>query len=176
MKKLIIWEIIGALFVAVAGTLLHFTYEWSGYQLGVGFIAPVNESVWEHLKLLYFPSVLFACAEYSLHGRKFSGFLYAKSLGILMGLAFIIVFYFTYSGILGRNYLWMDIVSFLLAIAIQPLTVIRFVKSGRTVPWAYLAGTLLVLTLLAAFFVWFTISPPSIGLFMDPEKMMGPST
>ena len=42
----------------ILGTLLHFLYEWTGYNYLVGFISPVNESTWEHLKLLFFP-VLF---------------------------------------------------------------------------------------------------------------------
>ena len=38
--------------VSLLGTLLHFTYRWSGRN---PLIAPVNESVWEHMKLLFFP-------------------------------------------------------------------------------------------------------------------------
>ena len=44
---------------ALIGTGLHFLYDWMPFQL-VGMIAPVNESVWEHLKLLFWPFLL-AC-------------------------------------------------------------------------------------------------------------------
>ena len=42
------------LLTALAGTALHFAYDWCLSPL-VGLFAPVNESVWEHLKLLFWP-------------------------------------------------------------------------------------------------------------------------
>lgn len=59
--------IIGILFVLVTGTLSHFLYDWSGRLPVVGLFAPVNESVWEHMKLLFFPMLLYAlflCLKY----------------------------------------------------------------------------------------------------------------
>jgi Family of unknown function (DUF6512) len=38
--------------IVVAGTLLHFVYGWSGQNALAGLVSPVNESVWEHTKLL----------------------------------------------------------------------------------------------------------------------------
>ncbi len=45
-------EIFGIVFTLIIGTLLHFVFEWSGRNFLVAFIAPTNESVFEHLKLL----------------------------------------------------------------------------------------------------------------------------
>lgn len=170
MKKIIIWEIIGAVCIAAFGALLHFAYEYSGYNIWVGLFAPINESVWEHLKLLYFPSVLVVGMEYLFWGRKIAGYLYAKAKGILLGLALMVVFFYTYVGILGEHYLWMDIVSFLAAIAMQTFTVIYRMKRRYTISWPCLAGTWLALAALAALFCWFTLSPPQIGIFADPAK------
>ena len=46
------------IFISVLGVLLHFTYEWSGDNAVVGLFSAVNESTWEHLKLLFFPFLL----------------------------------------------------------------------------------------------------------------------
>ena len=54
MKNVRLWNIAGAAFALVAGTLLHFVYEWFGGNVWA-VIGAVNESTWEHLKLLYFP-------------------------------------------------------------------------------------------------------------------------
>ncbi|MFR1804271.1 MAG: DUF6512 family protein [Faecalispora jeddahensis] len=170
MKKIVIWEIIGAICIAAFGALLHFAYVYSGYNIWVGLFAPVNESVWEHLKLLYFPSVLAVGIEYLIWGRKIAGYIYAKAKSILLGLTWMVVFFYTYTGILGAHYLWLDIVSFLVAVAIQPFTVMHVMKGRQPVSWPRLAGSLLALAALAALFCWFTLSPPSIGIFADPQK------
>lgn len=49
------YQIISAIFVCIAGTLLHFTYEIFGKNNFIASFSAVNESVWEHLKLLFFP-------------------------------------------------------------------------------------------------------------------------
>ena len=54
-KKVLIWEIIGFLTVCALSGVFHFIYDWSGKQAWIGFFCPVNESTWEHLKLLFFP-------------------------------------------------------------------------------------------------------------------------
>lgn len=43
------------IFISILGVLLHFTYEWSGDNPAVGLFSAVNESTWEHLKLIFFP-------------------------------------------------------------------------------------------------------------------------
>ena len=44
------------------GTLLHFLFDWTGGNAVVALFSAVNESIWEHLKLLFYPMVLFAVA------------------------------------------------------------------------------------------------------------------
>lgn len=55
MKKLKCCTIIGIIFVLVLGTIFHFLYEWTENNFVVGLFAPINESVWEHMKLVFFP-------------------------------------------------------------------------------------------------------------------------
>ncbi|MFQ9054171.1 MAG: DUF6512 family protein [Oscillospiraceae bacterium] len=49
------WEVLGLIFVLAAGNLLHFVYEWCGESPIAGGLASVNESTWEHMKLLTTP-------------------------------------------------------------------------------------------------------------------------
>ena len=79
------WEIAGFVFVIIAGTLLHFVYHWTGQNRIVGLFSPVNESTWEHLKLLFTPMLLNSIAEYFVIGNQFSNFIAAKMLGIVFG-------------------------------------------------------------------------------------------
>ena len=54
-KCLKTYTIIGVFFVLAAGSLAHFLYDWTGSNAIAGLFVPVNESVWEHMKLLFFP-------------------------------------------------------------------------------------------------------------------------
>lgn len=69
-RRLNIFLIIGAVFTIITGTLLHFVYEWSGESLFVGIFSPINESVWEHLKLLFFPMSVWILIGYFIFGKN----------------------------------------------------------------------------------------------------------
>ena len=60
------WILIGIPVIILLAFPLHFIYEWSGNQMVVGIFAPVNESVWEHLKLTYWPMLIWWVAGYLL--------------------------------------------------------------------------------------------------------------
>lgn len=57
-KKLLKYQILSAIFTIILGTLLHFTYEWSGNNAFVGAFSSINESTWEHLKLAFYPMLI----------------------------------------------------------------------------------------------------------------------
>lgn len=59
------WEVLGLIFVLAAGNLLHFVYEWCGESPIAGVLASVNESTWEHMKLLTTPWVLWSIVEFA---------------------------------------------------------------------------------------------------------------
>ena len=65
-KRILKLEAIGFIFTSVLGTLMHFFYEWSGNNTFVGLFCPVNESPYEHLKLLFFPALFYFIIEYFL--------------------------------------------------------------------------------------------------------------
>lgn len=164
MTKLRKKEIIGFIFTAVLGTLLHFTYEWSGKNNFVGLFSAVNESTWEHLKLLFIPAAIFSVIEYFTDGRDFQGFLTVKASGIWIGIISIITLYYTYTGIIGRNFMWLDILIFFIGCAVVSLYTLKYADRNFG---SNFAGILLLSVSAVVFFV-FTFFPPDIGLFKIP--------
>ena len=69
-EKIKRFHIISFLLVSILGTLLHFTYEWSGENTFVGFFSAVNESTWDHLKLIFFPMLLTTVIGYFYIGKE----------------------------------------------------------------------------------------------------------
>lgn len=166
-KELAVWELFGFVFVIVVGALLHFAYQWSGKCPAVGYFSPVNESTWEHLKLLFTPMLFYSVIEYLAAGRNYNGFPAAKAIGILLGMLTIITVFYTYTGVLGTHYLALDIITFLLGV------MVAFASSQRILQNMHMSKQtqIVVLLLLAVFamcFVVFTDFAPQIALFKDP--------
>ena len=95
------WETIGLLWTLAAGNLLHFVYQWTGENTVAGLFAAVNESTWEHMKLLAVPWVLFSLVEYI--ALRTDGVAAPRAAGLLAGLAAIPTLFYTYKGIVGQG-------------------------------------------------------------------------
>ncbi|MDE5604146.1 MAG: hypothetical protein K2I73_01025 [Eubacterium sp.] len=168
-KKLFKYEIIGFIFVSVIGTLSHFLYEWLGSNKIVALFCPVNESVWEHLKLLFFPYLIWTIIEYFLLNKK-ENYFSSKIKGVLCGILFIVTFFYTYSGITGKTSTFIDILAFFAGTAISFIIsyiIMRNSKRGSKI--GEIISILLFLCISILFFV-FTFMPPLIPLFEDPQK------
>ena len=162
------WQLGGFLFVCAAGTALHFLYQWSGESVAAAPFAAVNESVWEHMKLLFWPMLLWAGAERAVLGGYSRGFWPAKALGTLLGLALIPALYYTYTGALGVSVMWVDIAIFFVAAAAAFLAETRMLARDWRCRGGARASALVLLLLLSAAFVLCTFVPPRFPLFRDP--------
>ena len=115
-KRLMRQQLLGALFVLVTGTALHFVYGWSGGHPVAGALSAVNESVWEHMKLVFVPLFFLTLGEVFFLGRQWPNFLVSRAISTLVGTALVPVLYYTYTGIVGTHTLWADILVFILAV------------------------------------------------------------
>ena len=164
-KSICKYQIVSAIFVAVLGTLLHFTFGWSSNNPIVGAFSAVNESTWEHLKLLFFPmliSIIIGCFYFR---NKVPNLICAKTIGILISILFTIVFFYTSSGIIGKNIDILNIATFYIAVILGEYVAYRIMISNlncnRTL-------SIIILSILFLCFIAFTYQTPQIGIFKDP--------
>ena len=113
-KKLKKWTLIGFFFVTLLGALGHFLYDLTGGNQLVGRFFAVNESTWEHLKLLFFPFALYWVVELFAIGKTYKNFAFAGLVGVLSGMAFIVLTFYTYTGVLGKSIDFLNILIFVL--------------------------------------------------------------
>ena len=153
-----------AFFLTVlAGTALHFAYPLARTPL-VGLFAPVNESVWEHLKLIFWPFLaagFFLTRGKSDQMRAWSGVLLAQLLmpAVLCGAYYLLACGFELSA------LWVDILLYVLTLALGFTLSGLVCRSGRL---AYLSGVLVILTgLYGAALILFALAPPELPIFME---------
>ncbi len=165
-KSILRWELAGIVFIVVIGTVLHFAFEWSGGWAPLGAIAAVNESVWEHLKLGFWPALVYAALEYSRFGKSANNFFFARTVGIYLIPVTIVVLYYAYTAILGHGLLAVDIAIFVVAVIVGQLVSYKVLAASplserlnRFAPTA--------LVVLAILFVLFTFCPPEFPLFRD---------
>ena len=162
------YTVAGILFTIALGTLLHFTYDISGNSDFVAIFSAVNESTWEHLKLIFFPMVIFGIFEYFLYGKKYRNFFTAKFISILSGMIFITVIFAAYKEIIGEPSAIFNILLFVFGVIIAYIINYNILKKG------YLTNPLLEklsvigITIIFIMFWVFTFYPPLLNIFKDP--------
>lgn len=167
MNRLKYYTIAGIFFTLIAGTISHFIYEWSGNNFILGFFFPINESTWEHMKLCFFPMLLYSFYMNRMLKQDYPCVTSALLCGILCGTFLIPVIFYTYSGILGRNFLPLDIATFALSVLVGFRTVYRLSLSCRASSHTVFLR-LLAVALAVCFFV-FAYQSPDIGIFQVPN-------
>ncbi|MCI7596961.1 MAG: DUF6512 family protein [Lachnospiraceae bacterium] len=168
MNKLNQYIITGIIFVIITGTVSHFVYEWSGKNFILGFFFPVNESTWEHMKLCFFPMLIYSLYMEKKLKNECPCIAAASYFGTLLGTFLIPVIFYTYSGIMGKSFLPLDISTFILSVLLAFWAVYRLTLSRRINSYSFLL-TLLIF-IMAICFLLFTYLPPDINLFIAPTK------
>lgn len=165
--KLSRWQILGFIFTCIAGVLLHFLFDWSGGSVFVAPFSAVNESIWEHMKLLFFPMFAFALLENRYLGTVYKNFFCVKLIGIAIGTALIPILYYTLNGMLGNLPDWVNIAIFFVCAFISYYIENRLF-ANNTVSCRSPQSAVWILITVALVFSIVTFFPPKIPLFKDP--------
>ncbi len=166
-SKISLWQFFGFGVTALGGTLLHYLYEWTGESRIAALFSGVNESTWEHMKLLYFPLLIFSIAEYFILGREYESYWCVKLKGTVLGLVSIPVIFYTLNGVFGKTPDWLNISIFFVAAALVfGFENYLFKKNIKCkAPSKLCLGILLAI---GGLFMLFTFKTPEIGVFRDP--------
>ena len=148
-----------ALAAVLLGSALHFLYQYAPGRISALF-SPVNESLWEHVKLIYWPCLL--SAFWLNRGRP--GGLRPWLLALPLACGLTLALGYVYHITLGGEAMWVDIVIYLLAMGLAFWLPTRFSGPFQGVKWLIPGAAALALgLLLAAFTLW----PPDHILFVD---------
>ena len=167
MKRSIwIWQLWGFAVASLGGTILHFLYEWLGEAAWIAPFSGVNESTWEHMKLLFWPTFIFAVFQ-SFFFRDREDFWCIKLRGILLGLALIPILFYTYNGVIGKSPDRINIAIFFVSAAAAYIYEARRLSGGITACKKPKLA-ILILCAIALSFIAFTFKAPQIAIFKDP--------
>ena len=164
--KILTWELAGIPFIAILGSALHFAFAWSGQWPPLAVFAAVNESIWEHLKLAFWPGLLWALIERPFLPVGAARFWALKGMALLVAPVTIVAVFSTYTAILGTNLLVLDIGTFVLAvIAGQMASAWLLMTATWSVPLMRAAHLVLAGQIVA--FSALTYAPPRFPLFEE---------
>lgn len=166
-KSILKWELIGIAFIVLAGGALHFVFELSGEWHPLAVIAAVNESTWEHLKLGFWPALIYFFVECFFIKKSSRNFFFAKAIGILLIPVSITILFYAYTAFM-EDMLAIDLTIFVLAVVIGQLTSYRLLKLRPLPEWTNGVG-IAVIVLMTAAFSTLTYHAPESPVFQDPE-------
>lgn len=155
---------VGALFTLISGSVGHFFYEWSGESPIVGIFFPVNESVWEHMKLTLLPTALYlGVASFIVRGKNYA---LSSFLALFVSAALIPLLFFSYTGITGRPILAVDIAVFFFSVLSgYAAAFVAYNSSPRPILNELAIPGIIAI---AVCFFAFTAFPPDFILFREP--------
>ena len=170
-KDLFLWQFAGFTIAVALGSILHFLFDWTG-ALSFATISAVNESTWEHIKILFFPTFFFAIAQYFFFRAQYPAFWWIKLIGITISLLSIPVLFYTFNGAFGKTPDWLNITFFFISAFIGYFIEYLLFRKEFSLPYPQIA--FIILLVFALLFFVFTFYPPRLPLFQDPiTKLYG---
>lgn len=165
-KDLFLWQFAGFSLSSLVGSLLHFVYDWTNQNIIVAPFSAINESTWEHMKLIFFPMFFFALFQ-SRFFKEYKNFPCVKLVGIITGLLLIPGLFYTLNGVFGKTPDWINILIFFVATATSFFVeTLLFKKASFNCKKPKLA--LFIICIIGILFITFTFATPKIPVFKDP--------
>ena len=163
------WIVKGIPALFIIGTLVHFLYNLLGESILVGLFAPVNESVFEHSKLILWPMILLWTVYYMVRGKMYAvdanRWFSSALVALLTALFLMPMLYYFYTGAFGIEVIWVDILIFAITVSLSQLLGLHYYMHGKPISkiWVWIIFAALVIL-----FAVLTFVPPQLPLFQDP--------
>ena len=149
--------------VSIIGTIMHFIYRLSGNNILVGIIAPINESIWEHTKLIFFPMLLYSLCFSGDIKKNYPCITSATYAGTAAGVLLIIISFYTYSGVLGYHNAVIDTLIFYVSVIASFCFVYNITLSCKAEKYSIILQICIIS--IACAYIIFTFYQPNIALF-----------
>ena len=162
------WILYSVPFLFIIGSLFHFAYDFTGKNIVIGFFTPINESIWEHIKLILTPLLLWWILYYVFKHKKYNinkdRWFNAAFFAIITGIILVPSIYYLYTGALGVESLVVDVLILLFSILFAQLVAYHFYKYSKGINYLV---PIIILTIIIIVFINFTILPPDLPIFIS---------
>lgn len=160
--------IINTIILGILSSLSHFAYNLSGDSLIVGLFNPINESVWEHLKFMFFPNLLWWIVMYFIQKRRceinLQKWIIASTVSLITAPLMVIFMFYSYTGVLGIESVIVDIALVFICYFIALKLALNIYKNVHPSA-SKIIFSILVIALFFLSFIIFTFNPPQLPIF-----------
>ncbi len=160
---------ISTILIFVLCFLTHFLYEWLPCSLTAIFF-PVNESIWEHMKMLFTSIILYGIIDYIILNKfhiKYHNFFLNLFFTAFISIPIYLTIYLPIYYKIGEN-MFINI-SLLLIVIIITQVISYYILKMQNCPLAnYVSIILIILSYIV--FGYLTYNPPKTELFFDTQK------
>ena len=160
------FKVVGIFGVLIFCFLFHFIYSWFPNTL-FSILFPVNESIWEHMKLIMSSFLFYGIIEYFLLKKNniyFNNYITSVFLSGVLGIAVFLLIYLPLYDIFGEN-IFLNISLLLIVICICELISFNVLKSEKYSYFEYIS--LIGIMFVYILFAIHTYFPIINGLFYD---------
>jgi len=153
-------------FLIIFGSLLHFTHDWIKKGILLHIFSALNESTWEHMKLLVAPTILVGILQYIFLKGSYQNLFNSIFILLLVEVISIPLLFEPLRILLKKVPFPITILIFILSILFGLLTQSYFLKNNISL---FSEEVALLLSLgIVGIFAIFSYYPPKIFLFKDP--------
>ena len=152
--------------IFILSVISHFMYGWFPNKL-FSVLFPVNESIWEHMKLIATPTLVFSIFEYFIYRKKnikFNNFIFSYAISIILGIISYLILYIPLDNIFGHHIYIAVSLLFLIFILVEVVS--YYIMNYKQIRYSNIIGLFLIIGLYIIF-GYFTYYPPQISLFYD---------
>jgi len=167
MKRI---NFINIFIIFILSIIFHFLYKIiPNYLFSILF--PVNESVWEHMKLVVTSTLVFSMFEYYIYRRKgiyFNNFLLGNIVSTIFGVIIYLIIYIPLDSIFGYSPFIAITLLFIIFILIEFIR--NYIFNLNKIKYGNILGIILII-LVYLLFWYFTYYPLKFNLFYDNLNM-----
>lgn len=166
LKKIKILAVIG---IFILSLLSHFAYEIFP-NIIFSFIFPINESIWEHMKILFTSTLLYGIIDYLLlkkYNIKHNNFPFQLYFTSLIGIPIYLVIYLPLYNLLGESP-FISISLLLIVYIITQIVSYNILKEKELKILNIITIPVILLSYLG--FIYLTYNPPHTYIFYDITK------
>lgn len=165
MKKI---KILSVFITFVLSFLIHFLYNIYPSIL-TSILAPVNESVWEHMKIIYTCILINSFIEYFIYKSKnisFNNFLISIPITSILSIIIYLILYIPLELLFGHSLALATILLFIIYIIAQIIS--YYILNSNKIKYGNIIGIILIIVSYIIF-TYLTYNPIKNSLFLDTQ-------